>query len=175
MNTISCIMNLFNKSDIKPRSFLKNEHYQSLVPFEDEFLQDHHLIVASDLFLKEIELLINEISDFNKDKHKIQSLLKKFEEIEVELDERYKSKESMILLNSEDLSNSKLWKSKWKNEENKVSFKILILSWIEESEKIKSLITEIRERKSKVDKKLNELGIFLKTYFLNSKILFNLI
>jgi len=106
---------------------------------------------------------------FNKDKNNIQSLLKKFEEIEFELDERYKSKESMIRSNTEDLSNSKLWKS------YKVSIKILILSWIEESVKIKSLISEIRERKTKVDIKLNELGIFLKTYFLNSKILFNLI
>ena len=56
MNTISCIMNLFNKSDNKPRSFLYNEYYQKKGSFEDEFLQDHHLIVASDLFLKEIEL-----------------------------------------------------------------------------------------------------------------------
>ena len=78
----------------------------------------------------------------------------------------------MIRSNTKDLSNFKLWKSKW---ENKVSIKILILSWNEESKKIKSLISEIRERKTKVDIKLNELGIFLKTYFLNSKILFNLI
>ena len=78
----------------------------------------------------------------------------------------------MIRSNTKDLSNFKLWKSKW---ENKVSIKILILSWNEESKKIKSLISEIRERKTRVDIKLNELGIFLKTYFLNSKILFNLI
>jgi hypothetical protein len=92
----------------------------------------------------------------------------------LELGERYESNESIIRSNTEDLS-SNIWKSKWKNEENKFAFKILILSWIEESVKIKSLISEIRERKSKVDKKLNELGILLKINLLNSKILFNLI
>jgi hypothetical protein len=39
--------------------------------------------------LREIELKIEGNSDFNKDIHNIQSLLKSFEEIESDLEERY--------------------------------------------------------------------------------------
>ena len=162
MNTITCIMNLFNKPYNQPRRFLKETHDESFT-FQDEFLQDHHLIVASDLYLKEIELKIDGISDFNKDKHTIQSLLEKFEEIEFELVERYESKESIIRSNKSIVSDIES-ETNWEFEECRIGWLNTIpamLSEIEESSKIQSLISEIRERKSKVDERLKELGIKL--------------
>jgi hypothetical protein len=50
---------------------------------EKHFKHYNRIVEAFDIFLKEIELQINENIDFNKDK--IKSLLKKFEEIEYEL------------------------------------------------------------------------------------------
>jgi hypothetical protein len=155
-------MNLFNKPYNQPRRFLKEIHDESFT-FQDEFLQDHHLIVASDLYLKEIELKIDGISDFNKDKHTIQSLLEKFEEIEFELVERYESKESIIRSNKSIVSDIES-ETNWEFEECRIGWLNTIpamLSEIEESSKIQSLISEIRERKSKVDERLKELGIKL--------------
>jgi hypothetical protein len=120
MNTITCIMNLFNKPYNQPRRFLKEIHDESFT-FQDEFLQDHHLIVASDLYLKEIELKIDGISDFNKDKHTIQSLLEKFEEIEFELVERYESKESIIRSNKSIVSDIES-ETNWEFEECRIGW-----------------------------------------------------
>jgi hypothetical protein len=46
--------------------------------------------------LKEIELIVNENIDFNKEKHNIQNLINKFEDIELDLSKRFRSKESII-------------------------------------------------------------------------------
>jgi len=46
--------------------------------------------------LKEIELIVHENIDFNKDKHNIQNYFKKLEEIELDLSERFSSNESII-------------------------------------------------------------------------------
>jgi hypothetical protein len=114
--------------------------------------------------LKEIELKIDGISDFNKDKHNIQSLLKKFEEIELELVERYESKESIIRSNKQLVFEFES-ETNWKFEKGRIECLSMIptmLSEIEESIKIHRLISEIRERKSKVDEMLKELGIKLR-------------
>ena len=105
----------------------------------EQILDDKRFIEASDLFLKEIELLVNENTDFNKDKHKIQSLLKKFEEIERELVIRYSFKVNLI------------------NSLRSIQF----IKVNEEAKKIQSSILEIRERKRKVSKRFKELGVKL--------------
>ncbi len=46
--------------------------------------------------MKEIELIVNENIDFNKEKHNIQNLINKFEDIELDLSKRFRSKESII-------------------------------------------------------------------------------
>ena len=46
--------------------------------------------------MKEIELIVNENIDFNKEKHNIQNLINKFEDIELDLSKRFRSKEWII-------------------------------------------------------------------------------
>ena len=82
MDPISFISSLFCT---KPK-----RHYvdiiQGAITMKELSLRDYRVIEASSIFLKEIELLVNENTDFNNDKHKIQSLLQKFEDIELELE-----------------------------------------------------------------------------------------
>jgi hypothetical protein len=79
-------MSLFNDNDEQRSSSLKFIYGEI---FEEQCFNDNNLIEASNIFLSEIELMSNDNIDLYK--YKIQSLLKKFEEIELELDERYKS------------------------------------------------------------------------------------
>ena len=80
---------MFNKPAQKNASFLEKINDKAL-SFRDIFLQDNRFIIASDSFLNEIELLVENI-DFNKDKQNFQILITKFEGIEMELDGRYKT------------------------------------------------------------------------------------
>ncbi len=76
------------------------------------------------------------------------SLIKKFEDFELDLSKRFTSKESII-------SSIKLLLTG-------ITYpsRILIrLSEIEEAKEIQRLITEIRERKTKVDERIKEIGI----------------
>jgi translation initiation factor 2B subunit (eIF-2B alpha/beta/delta family) len=146
MNLISCITNLLDKPDDIQRTFIDTKD----LSFKEELLLDQHCIKASDLFLKEIELLVENI-DSIIDKHNVQILLTKFEEIEMELDERHESKVSMIKTCEVLLSDLRGW-----NEAR-------LLAELKEAKKVQSLISELKERKSKVDQRLKELGI--KFYF----------
>ena len=60
--------------------------------FKEIFFEDNNFIEASDLFLREIELLVNEDIEFNKDRYKIENRLKKFEDIELNLNQWYTCK-----------------------------------------------------------------------------------
>jgi hypothetical protein len=142
MNLISCITNLLDKPDDIQRTFIDTKD----LSFKEELLLDQHCIKASDLFLKEIELLVENI-DSIRDKHNIQILLTKFEEIEMELDERHESKVSMIKVCEDFLSDLRGW-----NEAR-------MLAQLKEAKKVQSLISELKERKSKVGKRLEDLGI----------------
>ncbi len=105
--------------------------------------------------MKEIELQINENIDFIKDK--IKSLLKKFEEIEYELkpiqslNELIRDKYKNHVTRIDDLFNKK---------DNSDQVIERIIMWeLEESKQILRLISEIKERKRKVDQRLKEIGI----------------
>ena len=156
MNPKSCITNLFNKPGKIQKNILIRRGEESA---EDEFLQDHHFIIAADLFLKEIELLVGNI-DSIKDIHNIQILLTKFEDIEMELDERYESKKYHILTNEDMLYHVSGCKPGYERDINwLLKNQSIMLSGIEEAKKVQSLISELKERKSKVDQRLEELGI----------------
>ncbi len=103
--------------------------------------------------MKEIELIVNENIDFNKEKHNIQNLINKFEDIELDLSKRFRSKESIIRVIKISLTG--------KINPSWIPTK---LSEIEEAKKIQRMIIEIRECKSKVDERIKELGI---NFFLN--------
>jgi hypothetical protein len=122
---------------------------------EKHFKHYNRIVEAFDIFLKEIELQINENIDFNKDK--IKSLLKKFEEIEYELkpiqslNELIRDKYKNHVTRIDDLFNKK---------DNSDQVIERIIMWeLEESKKILRLISEIKERKRKVDQRLKEIGI----------------
>ena len=77
--------------------------------------------------------------------------------------ERYESKESIIRSNKRLVFTFEN-EINWDIEEGKIECLSMIptlLSEIEESNKIHRLISEIRERKCKVDERLKELGIKL--------------
>ena len=98
MSLISFFKFLFNYPDDEIAKILKslNESFNNKDTFEDQFLKDHKCIVATVLYLNEIELIVNGNIDFNKDKHNIQNLIKKFEDFEFSLSNRFSSKESII-------------------------------------------------------------------------------
>ena len=123
---------------------------------KERILRDYRIIEASDIFLKEIELLVNENTDFNNNKHKIQSLLQKFEDVELELELISKSNDGR-----RDLWKSRLSKINLNKQE--LSEKIIkqipdLMSHIEDSKRIVSLISEIQERRRKVEQRFKELG-----------------
>jgi hypothetical protein len=154
-------MSLFNDNDEQRSSSLKFIYGEIL---EEQCFNDNKLIEASNLFLSEIELMSNNNIDLYK--YKIQSLLKKFEEIELELDERYKSYKEIKESNDDTLLFIKCGNFPyvtWESDEHKAKHlkdrtRGLIIE-IEKSQKIISLIPEIRERKWKLDQRLQELGI----------------
>jgi hypothetical protein len=134
---------------------------QGATTMKELSLRDYRVIEASDIFLKEIELLVNENTDFNNDKHKIQSLLQKFEDIELELK---RVNESNVFIR--DVSKSKLFRINLnKQEYSKEIIKQIpdLMSEFEDSKRIVSLISEIQERRRKVEQRFKELGI--KFYF----------
>ena len=150
MSLISFFKFLFNYPDDEIAKILNslNESFNNKDTFEDQFLKDHKCIVATVLYLNEIELIVNGNIDFNKDKHNIQNLIKKFEDFEFSLSNRFSSKESIISVIKESLTGNI----------NPDCIPIM-LSEIEEAKKIQKLITGIRERKTKVDERIKELGL----------------
>jgi hypothetical protein len=68
---------------------LKLEGLHAACTAQKCFLEEHKFIEACNVFLREIELHLDEISEFDKDKHKILSLFEKFKDIELNLYQRY--------------------------------------------------------------------------------------
>ncbi len=109
--------------------------------------------------MKEIELLVGNINSI-KDIHNIQILLTKFEDIEMELDQRYESKKYNILTYEDILSHFSGCEPGYERNINwLLKNQPIMLSGIEEAKKVQSLISELKERKSKVGKRLEDLGI----------------
>jgi hypothetical protein len=150
MNIISFFKILFNYPDDEIAKALKslNESLSNKDNFKEQFFKDHKFIEATALYLNEIELIVHGNIDFNKDKHNIQNLIKKFEDFELSLSKRFRSKETIISVIKELLTGN-------------ISPDCIPirLSEIEEAKKIQNLITGIRERKTKVDERIKELGI----------------
>jgi len=92
MNPISSIKSLFDESDRNGLRYLKRDWDGNT--YEETFLEELNFIEASNTFLSEIKLQLVEIGDFNKDKHKIQSLFEKFE---FNLIQRYKYYGQLII------------------------------------------------------------------------------
>jgi hypothetical protein len=88
MNPFSCIINLFEH---EPDIIDINKDCSSMEEREE---RHNRLIQAVDIFLKEIELKVENI-DFNKDKHQIKLLLQKFEDFDMELVLIHRSNESL--------------------------------------------------------------------------------
>jgi hypothetical protein len=119
------------------------------------FLEEHKFIEACNVFLREIELHLDEISDFDKDKHKILSLFEKFKDIELNLYQRYYYNQLLIRTNERIIpciigSQHDICFRNWCQKS---------VSEILEAKKILRLISELQERKSKVEKRIKELGI----------------
>ena len=150
MNIISFFKILFNYPDDEIAKALKslNESLSNKDTFKEQFFKDNKFIEATDLYLNEIELIVHGNIDFNKDKHSIQNLIKKFEDFEFSLSKRFRSKESII----------SVIKGLLTGNINPDCIPIR-LSEIEEAKKIQKLITGIRERKTKVDERIKELGL----------------
>ena len=132
-------------------------------------LRNFHFIEASDLFLKEIESKVCESIDFNKDKQEIQRLLQKFEDIEREVHFIEEISKSLVdIINQEKNHNSE------QKMDGKIMSRIVVLNNdLKEFEKLLSLISEIKDRKIKVDQRLKDLGIKVcfKYHFYYNKIL----
>jgi hypothetical protein len=71
----------------------KEQDWQTL---EEMFLQDRQFIEAVNVFLREIEFMVNENIDFNNDAPKIQALFKKFEDFEMDLVYRNRLSQKLI-------------------------------------------------------------------------------
>ena len=160
MNPITIIKSLINENVNWSREHFFHSHirYEGKT-IEEIFLDDKNIIEASDLFLQEIELMVNENMDLNKDIDKIKKLLEKFEHFESNLDTRSSFTEFLISFNKEVLNGLDLdWH---KHEDNqRLLFK---KSQNTEAREILRLIAELKERKIKVYKRLEELG--MKFYF----------
>ena len=149
MNLISYFKLLFNYPDDESIMAIRSlrEAFRDEDTFENRFIKDHKFIEATDLYLKEIELIVHENIDFNKEKHNIQNYLKKFEEIELDLSKRFSSNESIIRTLEITLTSNM-----------SPDCIPITLSKIEEAKQIQRMIAEIRERKTKVDERIRELG-----------------
>ena len=173
MNPISFIINLF-ESELEIIDIDINKDCSTMEEREE---RHSRLIEAANLFLKEIESKVENI-DFNRDKHKIQTLLQKFEDIELELVLIHKSNERLKVTYEKDKvlitkrTSSKLSRMKKKGRETYFSAqkikKIMsekeieineLNNELEKSKKVLRLISEIQMRKRKVEKKLKELGL----------------
>jgi hypothetical protein len=148
MNPLKFIHNLFIGEHINNKLIMFSRRGKN----EEFFFKENRYIQASDLLLKEIELLVNENVDFNKDKEKIQSLLKIFREIEYNLDSRNSFATDIKRLFEKDVSNIS-------SSEEKYSEQLIFqLNVLEKINKFQNLLSDIRERKSQVDKRVKELG-----------------
>ncbi len=153
MDTFEFIYN-FLTGKLIPREVF---YYKSSLA-EDEFcLARDRYIEASDLFLKEIELVVYGNDDLNKYKHKIRSLLKFLEEIEYSLDVTSHVSGKIINACKHEFSEFNLEIEDCSDQKNKQIS--IILSRIEIAIKNRSVISEILDRKRKVEQKLKELGI----------------
>jgi hypothetical protein len=128
----------------------------------DYCLRDFNFIQAADVFLKEIELKVGDNIDFNKNKQEIQRFLQKFQDIEKEvhsIEYAYKCSRDMkkhllcyyINLFKKDYSAREMVKM--------MPDLVVLHNHLEESNKLLSLISEVRDLKIKVDKRLKELGL----------------
>ena len=161
MNPLKFFHNLFNGQPIPPRYRSDSECRdvnKELFFYEIRYTQ------ASDLLLKEIELLVNGNIDLNKaeDKHKIQSLLKTFEETEYNLNE-INRKEIIKKFGEARVSYVNLNIEKCSKE--LIEDVTNSLPDLERLKKCLSLISDIRERKREVDQRLKELGTNFCYYF----------
>jgi hypothetical protein len=173
MNPFSCIINLFEH---EPEIIDININ-KDCSSMEEREERHNRLVQAVDLFLKEIELKVENI-DFNNDKHQIKLLLQKFEDIDKELVLIHRSYERLKGMFENDKvlikkrTSSKLCRMNKKGREtylfslqikNIISKKKIEINElnheIEKCKKFLKLISEIQERKRKVEKKLKELGI----------------
>jgi hypothetical protein len=149
MNLISFFNYLFDNNDDEIAEAVKvlKENFSNKDTIKEKLLKDHKFIEATDLYLKEIELIVHGNIDYNKDRHNIQNLIKKFEDFELSLSKKFTSKELIISSHKSLMTGHTYpsWIPIW-------------LSEIEEAKEIQRLITEIRERKTKVDERIKELG-----------------
>jgi hypothetical protein len=106
--------------------------------------------------LREIELLVNKDIEFNKNRIRIEDRLKKFEDIEWDLYQRYRYKESYIFMNELFISRTDV---KGEDKEGLIEKIQEMKLEIKEAINIQRLILELQERKSKVYKRIEELGI----------------
>jgi hypothetical protein len=89
MNPISYILKLFDGPPGLDYGYFKTRRAACRMHGAEMFLEEHKFIEACNVFLREIELHLDEISEFDKDKHKILSLFEKFKDIELNLYQRY--------------------------------------------------------------------------------------
>ena len=95
MNPISFFRYLFDEPKYYTCSV--SLHYVGK-SFEERFLEDHNFIKASDIFLSDIESMVYENIDCNKDKQKIQNKFEKFDDIEFNLIDRYEYNKTIIFM-----------------------------------------------------------------------------
>jgi hypothetical protein len=87
MNPISYILKLFDGPPGLDYGYFKTR--RAACRGAEMFLEENKFIEACSVFLREIELRLDEISEFDNEKHKILSLFEKFKEIELNLFQRY--------------------------------------------------------------------------------------
>ena len=115
------------------------------------FLEDYHFFEGCSYYLREIELQLNENIDFNKDKYKIQSVFKKFEDFHENLVFRHEFNEVCIKDFYKKLRSTKL------NDDEKFHYKCLIQKY----KKNVAFAFQIIKRKKQVEDMLKELGMKL--------------
>ena len=106
--------------------------------------------------MREIELLVNEDIEFNKNRIRIEDRIKKFEDIEWDLYQRYRYREGLIFMNELFISRTDV---KGEDKEGLIEKIQEMKLEIKEAINIQRLILELQERKSKVYKRIEELGI----------------
>jgi hypothetical protein len=160
MNPLKFIHNLFiDEPKIHTRMFFQSDTIEEFLVYENRYIQ------ATDLLLKEIELLVNGNGDFNKveDKQKIQILLKIFREIEYNLvfinsviAEDKKVSENLVSCISSEVA------LKEKHSEQVIAeLNVALIAQskiLEEINKFQSFLSDVQERKRQIDKKVKELG-----------------
>lgn len=120
---------------------------------EDSLLRNTRFIEASDVFLKEIELKVGENIDFNKDQQEIQRLLQKFQDMEREVHSRERVMIRLLYRfhpKQNDYSEQGM-------DDEMMSNIVTLNNQLEEMKKLLSLISEMKDRKIKVEQRLIEL------------------